>query len=116
MLRRASGVKSGGDDACWIVRNRIRRLTYRSGRHRRRFLSWWIDHFQLYARGSRSEHFNLSRSGHGEIDDAAFDERTSIVDPHANFFSVVEIGDLDPCLKWKRAMRGGELLHIEDLT
>ena len=72
--------------------------------------------FQSHPRRAGSEHVDLFRGGMREIEDAAFDERTPIVDSHRDAFSVVEIGDLDDGLKRKSAMRGGEFFHVVDLA
>ena len=76
----------------------------------------WSDHFQFHARGAGSDHVDFARGGEREIDDASFDERTAIVDAHVDLFSVVEIGDFDPSMKWKCAMRGGELFHVVNFS
>src|SRR6202035_2866767 len=74
------------------------------------------DHSQLYASGARAEHSDIAGRGPRQINDAPTHERTSIVDANADASSIGEVGDLHPSLKGKTAVRGGELLHVVDLT
>src|SRR5438552_2542885 len=74
------------------------------------------NHFQADTDDAGSQHVDLAARGLRQVDDASVDERTAIVDADVDAFSVGEVGHLDPGLKRKRAMRGGELLHVEDLA
>src|SRR5579871_986660 len=66
--------------------------------------------------GAGSDHFDLTRGGEGEIDDPSIDEGAAIVDSHGHTLSVLKIADFHPGVEGKRAMRGGQFVHVEDLA
>jgi len=72
--------------------------------------------FEAYTRGAGPDHVDSASGGTRQIKDASFRERTTIGDAHVDAFSILKIRDFDLGLKWKRAMRGGQSLHVENFA
>jgi len=76
----------------------------------------FADYFDPNSNDAGLDHVDFTRGGEREIDDSAVDEWSAIGDADIDAFLILEIGHLDPGIEGKRAMRGGQLFHVENFS
>src|SRR5580704_12943330 len=77
---------------------------------------WEREDVYANLRDARPDHLNHKRGGVGKIDDSPGDEGTTVDDTNGHRFSVGEIRDAHESSEGKRAVRGGQFLHVVNLA
>lgn len=81
---------------------------------RLRFLGW--HQVQPYALEALVSEVQGLGSAVGEIDDAAGNDRTAVIDPHVDPTPVTQVRDTDPAAQRQGRVRGGQIVHIVGLA
>lgn len=79
-------------------------------------LSAGLDEVNAYAGEALLTHAEFARSGIREVDDAVFRDRTTVIYAQDDRLMILQVGDAHEGSERKRAMRAGELVHVEGLA
>ena len=75
-----------------------------------------FDNFQLQRGMAPLNHAEFSCGGAADINQAARDKRSSVVDPHHHGSTIGRIGQAHLCAKGQCFVRGGHGVHVEQLA
>ena len=82
----------------------------------RKGIGYRLEDLEVHASRPRANHTDLLSREVGQVDDAVFDERATVVDAHRDGFAIGQIAHFDDRVERQGAMRRGHRVHIVSLT